>query len=194
MAKTKIALLYERLSRDDELSGESFSIQNQKIMLEDFARRNGYLRFKHFTDDGVSGTRFDRPGFMAMMEEVEGGNVEAIIVKDMSRMGRDYVYFNFVGKYIPPAFRDVKLTPEEQEALRKKEELKDRRHQAYLRRKASGWQRQYEERTKAAKKAKIDAKKAAIRQEDIERGVFSYVADLPRKEPRKATMQVRPTL
>ena len=626
MAKTKIALLYERLSRDDELNGESFSIQNQKIMLEDFARRNGYLRFKHFTDDGVSGTRFDRPGFMAMMEEVEGGNVEAIIVKDMSRMGRDYlkvgqvmeilrqrgvrliaindnvdtekgdndmtpflnimyefyardtsrkiksvfkakgmsgkhltgtviygylwdekrenwlvdgeaatvvrrifamtlegygpyqiatrlaadkieipavhlarhgegvnknkvfndiyrwststvveilkkreylghtinfktrkhfkdkkshyvdenewtifenthdaiidqetfdnvqrirgnsrrypdgygetapltgllycadcggkmyvhrtnngkrisqytcgqysktpvgalcptqhrinesvvldlisgmlqaisdfaksdraafirevqeaqasqqdsdikkkkrrlsaaqkragelerlvckiyednalgrlpdaryaaldaqyakeqealaaeiaelekavssydqgkksaekfialidkyqgfgnmtntmlnefvekilvherdrkgsiettqaveVYFNFVGKYIPPAFRDVKLTPEEQEALRKKEELKDRRHQAYLRRKASGWQRQYEERTKAAKKAKIDAKKAAIRQEDIERGVFSYVADLPRKEPRKATMQVRPTL
>ena len=84
MAKTKIALLYERLSRDDELSGESFSIQNQKIMLEDFARRNGYPRFKHFTDDGVSGTRFDRPGFMAMMEEVEDGNVEAIIIKDIS--------------------------------------------------------------------------------------------------------------
>ena len=82
MAKTKIALLYERLSRDDELNGESFSIQNQKIMLEDFARRNGYLRFKHFTDDGVSGTRFDRPGFMAMMEEVEDGDVEAINVKD----------------------------------------------------------------------------------------------------------------
>ncbi len=91
MAKTKIALLYERLSRDDELNGESFSIQNQKIMLEDFARRNGYPRFKHFTDDGVSGTRFDRPGFMAMMEEVEDGNVEAIIIKDMSRMGRDYL-------------------------------------------------------------------------------------------------------
>ena len=53
MAKTKIALLYERLSRDDELSGESFSIQNQKIMLEDFARRNGCLRFKHFTDDSA---------------------------------------------------------------------------------------------------------------------------------------------
>ena len=58
MAKTKIALLYERLSRDDELSGESFSIQNQKIMLEDFARRNGYLRFKHYTDDGWSGGNF----------------------------------------------------------------------------------------------------------------------------------------
>ena len=53
MAKTKIALLYERLSRDDELSGESFSIQNQKIMLEDFARRNGYLRFKHCTDERI---------------------------------------------------------------------------------------------------------------------------------------------
>ena len=53
MAKTKIALLYERLSRDDELNGESFSIQNQKIMLEDFARRNGYPRFKHFTDATV---------------------------------------------------------------------------------------------------------------------------------------------
>lgn len=82
MAKTKIALLYERLSRDDERQGESFSIQNQKIMLEDFARRNGFPRFRHYTDGGVSGTRFDRPGFMAMMEEVEDGNVEAIIVKD----------------------------------------------------------------------------------------------------------------
>ena len=126
--------------------------------------------------------------------------VEKILVHERDRKGSIEttqaveVYFNFVGKYIPPAFRDVELTPEEQEALRKKEELKDRRHQAYLRRKASGWQRQYEERTKAAKKAKIDAKKAAIRQEDIERGVFSYVADLPRQEPRKATMQVRPTL
>ena len=53
MAKTKIALLYERLSRDDELQGESFSIQNQKIMLEDFARRNGFPRFRHYTDGPV---------------------------------------------------------------------------------------------------------------------------------------------
>ena len=148
--------------------------------------------------------------FIALIDKYQGfGNmtntmlnefVEKILVHERDRKGSIEttqaieVYFNFVGKYIPPAFRDVKLTPEEQEALRKKEKLKDRRHQAYLRRKASGWQRQYEERTKAAKKAKIDAKKAAIRQEDIERGVFSYVADLPRKEPRKATMQVRPTL
>ena len=104
------------------------------------------------------------------------------------------VYFNFVGKYIPPAFRDMELTPEEQEALRKKEELKDKRHQAYLRRKASGWQRQYEERTRAAKKAKIDAGKAAIRAEDMAKGIYAHVADLPRQEPKRAAMQVRPTL
>ena len=139
-------------------------------------------------------------GFENMTNTMLNEFVEKILVHERDRKGSIEttqaveVYFNFVGKYIPPAFRDVELTPEEQEALRKKEELKDRRHQAYLRRKASGWQRQYEERTKAAKKAKIDAKKAAIRQEDIERGVFSYVADLPRQEPRKATMQVRPTL
>lgn len=56
--KDKLTALYERLSHDDERAGESVSIENQKIMLEDFARRNGYPRFKHFTDDGVSGTRF----------------------------------------------------------------------------------------------------------------------------------------
>lgn len=82
MLKAKITPLYERLSRDDELNGDSFSIQNQKFMLEDYARRNGFPNPTHFTDDGISGTRFDRPGFTAMMEEVEAGNVEAIIVKD----------------------------------------------------------------------------------------------------------------
>ena len=91
MAKTKIVLLYERLSRDDELSGESFSIQNQKIMLEDFARRNGYLRFKHFTDDGVSGTRFDRPMFNQMIADAKTGKINLILCKDLSRLGRDYI-------------------------------------------------------------------------------------------------------
>ena len=60
-------------------------------MLEDFARRNGLPNPTHFTDDGISGTRFDRPGFLAMMEEVEAGRVEAIVIKDMSRLGRDYL-------------------------------------------------------------------------------------------------------
>ena len=91
MRNEKITPLYERLSRDDELQGESNSISNQKQMLEDFARRNGLPNPTHFTDDGISGTRFDRPGFLAMMEEVEAGRVEAIIIKDMSRLGRDYL-------------------------------------------------------------------------------------------------------
>ena len=91
MMKTKITPLYERLSRDDELLGESNSISNQKTMLEDYARRNGLPNPTHFTDDGISGTRFDRPGFNAMMEEVEAGHVGAIVVKDMSRLGRDYL-------------------------------------------------------------------------------------------------------
>ena len=91
MRNEKITPLYERLSRDDELQGESNSISHQKQMLEDFARRNGLPNPTHFTDDGISGTRFDRPGFLAMMEEVEAGRVEAIVIKDMSRLGRDYL-------------------------------------------------------------------------------------------------------
>ena len=91
MGNGKITPLYERLSHDDELQGESNSISHQKQMLEEYARRNGFPRPTHFTDDGISGTRFDRPGFTAMMEEVEAGHVEAVIVKDMSRLGRDYL-------------------------------------------------------------------------------------------------------
>ncbi|MCH1942028.1 recombinase family protein [Holdemania massiliensis] len=91
MRNDKITPLYERLSRDDELQGDSNSIVHQKDMLEEYARRNGFPNPTHFTDDGISGTRFDRPGFTAMMEEVEAGRVEAIIVKDMSRLGRDYL-------------------------------------------------------------------------------------------------------
>lgn len=94
---TKITPLYERLSRDDELQGESNSITNQKKMLEDYAKRNGYTNTVHFTDDGISGTRFDRPGFTAMMKEVENGRVDAIIIKDLSRLGRDYLK---VGQYM----------------------------------------------------------------------------------------------
>ena len=87
---TEITALYERLSRDDELQGESNSITNQKTFLEDYARRNNFHNIRHFTDDGVSGTTFDRKGFQAMIAEVEAGKVATIIVKDMSRFGRDY--------------------------------------------------------------------------------------------------------
>lgn len=100
---TKITALYERLSRDDELQGESNSITNQKAFLEDYARRNNFQNIRHFTDDGVSGTTFDRKGFQAMIAEVEAGKVATIIVKDMSRFGRDYLK---VGFYTEVMFKD----------------------------------------------------------------------------------------
>lgn len=87
----KITALYERLSRDDELQGESNSIINQKKILEEYASKNNLSNIIHFTDDGISGTQFDRPGFMAMMNGVNQGNIGCIIVKDMSRLGRDYL-------------------------------------------------------------------------------------------------------
>ena len=87
----KITPLYERLSRDDELQGESNSILNQKKLLESYADAHNLPNPVHFTDDGISGTQFDRPGFLAMMKEVEAGNVECICIKDMSRLGRDYL-------------------------------------------------------------------------------------------------------
>jgi len=91
----KITALYERLSRDDEQSGESNSITNQKIILEDYAAKNGFENIRHFTDDGVSGTTFERKGFRAMIEEIEAGNVGTVICKDMSRIGRDYLQTGF---------------------------------------------------------------------------------------------------
>lgn len=126
--------------------------------------------------------------------------VERILVHERDRKGsidttqEVEIYFNFVGRYVPPHFREVSLTPEEQEALRKKEALKDKRHEAYLRRKASGWQRKYEERTRPGKKAKIDAQKAAIRQEDMAKGIYAHVADLPRQEPQKAILPSQATV
>jgi len=99
----KITALYERLSRDDELQGESNSIINQKNFLENHAKREGFQNLVHFTDDGVSGTTFDREGFKAMIAEVESGNVETVIVKDMSRFGRDYLK---VGFYTEVMFRE----------------------------------------------------------------------------------------
>ena len=96
--KEKITALYERLSHDDERPGtdddqqfESNSITNQKQILEAFAKKSGFTNIVHFTDDGISGLRFDRPGFVAMMDEVEAGNVSVVCIKDMSRFGRDYL-------------------------------------------------------------------------------------------------------
>ena len=87
----KITALYERLSHDDERAGESVSIENQKRILEDYARINGFTNIRHFTDDGVRGTTFKRPGLDLMLDEIRAGNVSTVIIKDQSRIGRDVV-------------------------------------------------------------------------------------------------------
>ena len=120
--------------------------------------------------------------------------VEKILVHERARKGSQdttqeiEIYFNFLGRYIPPSLQPVPLTPEEQEELRKKEERKDRLHQNYLKRKASGAQKRYEDKIKAKKKAEMDAKKALIRAEDMKKGVFSTVGQLPKEEPRKGSI------
>ncbi len=105
---SKITALYERLSRDDEQAGESNSITNQKNYLESFARKNGFENVRHFTDDGFSGVNFNRPGFQALIKEVEAGNVGVLIVKDMSRLGRNYLQVGFYTEMLFPQ-KDVRF-------------------------------------------------------------------------------------
>jgi len=96
MQSDKITALYSRLSNDDGYEGESNSISHQRAMLDEYAKRNRFPNIRHFIDDGWSGTRWDRPAFTEMMNLVSEGKIGAIIVKDMSRFGRDYLQ---VGMY-----------------------------------------------------------------------------------------------
>ena len=98
----KITALYERLSRDDEQAGESNSIQNQKKYLEEYARQKGLRNIQHFYDDGYSGTNFNRPGFAALLEEIEAGRVETLVVKDLSRFGRNYLQVGYYTEILFP--------------------------------------------------------------------------------------------
>ena len=102
MVQDKITALYCRLSRDDAIQGDSNSIANQKTMLTRYATDHGFLNLRFFVDDGISGTTFNRPGFQAMLAEVEMGNVAAIIVKDMSRFGRDYLKVGYYTEVLLP--------------------------------------------------------------------------------------------
>ena len=92
----KITALYPRLSHEDELQGESNSISNQKRILETYAKQNGFSNLRWYTDDGYSGANFQRPGFQSMLADIEAGKVATVIVKDMSRLGRNYLQ---VGMY-----------------------------------------------------------------------------------------------
>jgi DNA invertase Pin-like site-specific DNA recombinase len=97
----RITALYGRLSREDEQSGESNSIQNQKIMLGDYAKSKGYTNCRYFMDDGISGVTFERKGFQEMLAMIEAGEVERVIVKDLSRLGRNFLE---VGEYTDRVF------------------------------------------------------------------------------------------
>ena len=99
----KITALYERLSKDDDFEGDSNSIVHQKEILETYAKRNGFFNIRHFVDDGVSGTLFRRPGLDALLDEVRAGRVATVIIKDMSRFGRNYLE---VGMYTEIMFPD----------------------------------------------------------------------------------------
>ena len=99
----KITALYERLSRDDELQGDSNSIRNQKIFLESYAKEHGFGNCVHYTDDGWSGGNFDRPAWKQLIRDVEAGKIGVVIVKDMSRVGREYLQ---TGYYTEVVFRD----------------------------------------------------------------------------------------
>ena len=96
MSAEELTALYCRLSRDDELQGDSNSIINQKKILQKYALEHGYTNFRFYIDDGISGTTFNRPGFQEMIADVEAGIVKRVIIKDMSRFGRDYLQ---VGMY-----------------------------------------------------------------------------------------------
>lgn len=93
--ETKTTALYERLSNDDRLLGDSNSIVNQKAMLESYAKQNNFSNLQHYTDDGFSGGNFERPSWKRMVSDIQAGKVGTVIVKDMSRVGRDYLQTGF---------------------------------------------------------------------------------------------------
>ncbi len=99
----KITALYCRLSRDDESQGDSNSIKNQKTILQKYADDNGFANTEFFVDDGYSGTNFDRPDWQRLIVQTEEGNISTIIVKDMSRLGRDYLKVGYYTEVLFPA-------------------------------------------------------------------------------------------
>ena len=98
----KITALYCRLSRDDEFNGDSVSIQTQKAMLKHYADENGFGNCQYFIDDGYSGTNYNRPDFQRLLSEIEAGKVGTVIVKDLSRLGREYLQTGYYTEVLFP--------------------------------------------------------------------------------------------
>jgi len=107
-SSNKITALYPRLSRDDDLQGDSYSIVNQKKLLEKYAKENGFLNTRFYVDDGYTGTNFNRPGFKKMISDIEAGYITTVIVKDMSRLGRDYLQVGYYTDNFFPTY-DVRF-------------------------------------------------------------------------------------
>lgn len=108
LQEDKITALYLRLSRDDDQEGESNSISNQKTLLTNYAKKNGFKNIKVFIDDGISGVTFNRQGLKEMFKLIETNQVSALIVKDMSRLGRNYIEVGQLTETILP-MHDVRL-------------------------------------------------------------------------------------
>ena len=98
-----ITALYCRLSRDDGMDGDSNSVANQKKLLAKYCKENGFDNIKYYVDDGYTGTNFNRPDFQKLLDDIDMGYISTIIVKDMSRLGRDYLQ---VGYYTDNYFPD----------------------------------------------------------------------------------------
>ena len=111
-SRENTAFLYERLSRDDNLDGDSYSIQNQKKLLIKVAKEKGYTNLVHFFDDGISGVTMDRPGFTSMLQEIEKGKAAAVFVKDLSRLGRNYIEVGRLTEEFFPEHRLIELFKE----------------------------------------------------------------------------------
>ena len=177
----RYAALDEQYSKEqDALSGEIAELKKAI---------NAYEQSQKSTEKFISLVgKYER--FDTLTTTMLNEFVEKILIHERARKGSQdttqdvEIYFNFVGRYVPPRFGEASPTPEEQEALRKKEERKDRLHQNYLRRKGqTAQQKEYEELIKAAKKAEMEAQKNTIRAEDMAKGVFIPVSSLPKVKP-----------
>jgi site-specific DNA recombinase len=181
------ALDAQYAKEQDELSGEIAEFEKSIV---------GYEKSRKSADQFIA--LIDKyESFDTLTTTMLNEFVEKILIHERARKGSQdtmqevEIFFNFAGKYVPHHFGEVTLTPEEQEALRKKEERKDRLHQNYLRRKANGKQKEYEDKIRAAKKAELEVKKADIRTEDIAEGIFIPAGHLPKAEPQKGTLPAR---
>ena len=102
--KNYIVGLYLRLSKDDERQGESLSIENQRIILRKYAEEHGFQIYDEYIDDGVSGTTFDRPNMQRLLDDAKTGVINTILVKDLSRFGRNYIEVGQYVDYVFPSF------------------------------------------------------------------------------------------